>query len=335
MSGRTHPLDHVTGLRELARRQLGVVRRDQLAALGVSSDHVRSQVRAERWRVIGPFVVVLSTGALTRAQQRAVAALHAGPGARLAGRTALEQLGLRSWETDLLHVSVPRGCRVRPLPGVVAHTRVALGRSSPAAEPDPRAASGHAGGAGERRRTHDEAIDAWPPTDSAATAAVDAASWERSAASATSLVIAVVQQRLATAAEILEELDRRPRVRHVRALRAALGEADAGAHSRAELDVAVLVRRAGLGAPRRQVAIETALGRLQVDLLVALPDGRRLVIEVDGPHHDDPRVRASDQERDAALIALGYVVLRIPIALLRADPERVLAQLRAFAAAAA
>jgi very-short-patch-repair endonuclease len=224
---------------------------------------------------------------------------------------------------------------VRPLPGVVAHTRVALGRSSPAAEPDPRAASGSAGRAEARRRTQHEAVDAWSPTDSAATAAVDAASWERSASSATSLVIAVVQQRLATAAEILEELERRPKVRHVLALRAALGEAEAGAHSRAELDVAALVRRAGLGTPRRQVAIDTSLGRLQVDLLVSLPDGRRLVIEVDGPHHDDPRARASDQERDAALIALGYVVLRIPIALLRADPERVLAQLRAFGAAAA
>jgi very-short-patch-repair endonuclease len=335
MSGRTHPLDHVPGLRELARSQLGVVRRDQLAALGVSSDHVRSQVRAQRWRVIGPFVVVLSTGALTRPQQRAVAVLHAGPGARLAGRTALEQLGLRSWEVELLHVSVPRGCRVRPLSGVVAHTRVALGRSSPPAGPDPLAAAGNAGSAAERRRTQGDTIDTWPPTDSAATAAVDAASWERSASSATSLLIAVVQQRLATAAEILEELDRRPKVRHVRVLREALGEADAGAQSRAELDVAALVRRAGLGTPRRQVAIDTSVGRLQVDLLVTLPDGRRLVIEVDGPHHDDPRVRASDQERDAALLALGYVVLRIPVALLRADPERVLAQLRAFAAAAA
>jgi very-short-patch-repair endonuclease len=335
MSGRTHPLDHVPGLRDLTRRQLGVVRRNQLAALGVTSDHVRSQVRAERWRAIGPFVVVLSTGSLTRPQQRAVAVLHAGPGARLAGRTALEQIGLRGWEVELLHVSVPRDCRVRPLPGVVAHTFVALGRSSPTAGQDPLTASGHASRADARRRTRDEAIDAWPPTDSAATAAVDAASWERSAASATSLVIAVVQQRLATATEILDELDRRPKVRHARVLRTALGEADAGAQSRAELDVAHLVRRAGLGTPRRQVAIETALGRLHVDLLVTLPGGRHLVVEVDGPHHDDPRVRASDQERDAALLVLGYAVLRIPVALLRADPERVLAQLRAFAAAAA
>jgi len=46
-----------------------------------------------------------------------------------------------------------------------------------------------------------------------------------------------------------------------------------------------------------------------------VPDFRwpqqRLVIEADGPHHDDPLERAADRERQAILEAAGYRVVRI------------------------
>ena len=95
MTGRTRPLDHVPGLRELARSQHGVARRAQLGELGIDRDHVRSQVAARRWQTLGPQVVVLTTGTLTRAQQMYAGWAHVGPDGRLAGFTTLEQLGLR------------------------------------------------------------------------------------------------------------------------------------------------------------------------------------------------------------------------------------------------
>lgn len=46
-----------------------------------------------------------------------------------------------------------------------------------------------------------------------------------------------------------------------------------------------------------------------------VPDFRwpaqRLVIEADGPHHDDPLERAADKERQALLEAAGERVLRV------------------------
>jgi very-short-patch-repair endonuclease len=183
MTGRGHPLDRNPGLAALARVQCGVVSRKQLASLEITRHHLRRQVEAQRWRMVGGRVVVLHTGPLTRHQMYWVAVLHAGPAAKIAGLTALELSGL--------------------------------------------------------------------PT------------------------------------------------------------------------------------PRRQMVIETPDGPRPVDLVVDLPDGSRLVIEVDGPHHADPSVRLADSVKDAALIAAGYLVLRVPVAALRADPGAVLRQLVSIREAAA
>jgi very-short-patch-repair endonuclease len=309
MTGRSHPLDLVPGLRELARAQRGVVRRDQLRALGVTRHHVRSQIEAQRWRAIGPRAVVLTTGVLTRSQSRAVAAAHAGPSATLAGLACLEELGLSGWERRGIEVLVPHGLKPTALRGVVVHQSHYL----PA---------------------HELLADRWPPCTTAARAAVDAASWERDGRTACALVIAVVQQHLATAHEILLALERPGSVRHRALLRAAISEAADGADSHAEVDVARMLRALGLGPVQHQLVVDTPDGRFPVDLAVRLPDGRPLVIEVDGPHHDDPRQRERDAIKDAALIAAGHVVLRIPVTLLRRTSAVVRAQLRAIADAA-
>ena len=141
----------------------------------------------------------------------------------------------------------------------------------------------------------------------------------------------MVQQRLATADEILEVLERSGPVRHRALLRSVLADAADGADSNAEVDVARLVRSVGLGELQRQMVVETPDGPRPVDLAVRLPDGRLLVLEIDGPHHDDPRVRERDAVKDAALIAAGHVVLHIPVSLLRRSPATVRAQLQAIA----
>jgi very-short-patch-repair endonuclease len=305
VTGRTHPLDSVPGLRELAQAQLGVVRRDQLAGLGVTHAHVRRQVDAERWTTYGPRAVVLKTGALTRAQRRAVAVVHAGPRSALGGRTALEHVGLQAWERDEVHVLLPRGLRPTRLRGVLLHQVAVLDEV-------------------------DLVPGAWPACTTAARAAIDAASWEDSPRTASGLVLGVVQQRLATPDELLDVLGRLERVRHSALLRSMIAEAVEGADARSEVDVVRLLRGVGLGPVGRQQVVETPEGLRRVDLVVDLPDGRTLAIEVDGPQHADPRVREGDAAKDAALVAAGYVVLRIPASLLRRSPGTVLAQLRAI-----
>ena len=307
MTGRTRPLDHVPGLRELARAQRGVVRRAQLRELGITSHHVAAQVRAQRWRRIGPRVVVLSTGVLTRSQSRAVALAHAGCGSALAGLTGLEELGLAGWPRDRAHVLVAHGRLPPPLEGVVLHQTRTM-------------------------RAHDLLADRWPACTTAARAAVDAASWERHPRTASGLVLAVVQQRLASRSEILEVLERAGPVRHRALLQAVLVEE--GADSQAEVDVVQILRSIGLGDVRRQVEVDTPEGRCFVDIVVRLPDGRLLALEIDGPHHDDPAQREADAAKDAALVAAGYQVLHIPVRLLRSNRARVRAQLQAIAGGA-
>lgn len=309
MTGRTHALDLVPGLRELAQAQHGVVRRDQLAALGVTRHHIRRQVQAERWSTVGPRAVVLSTGPLAPLQKWCVGVAHSGPDAGIAGLTALERRGLAGWRRTPTFVMVPHGHPPTPLPGIVVHQASHLA-------------------------PHDLVAAPWPPCSSAARAAVDAARWQASPETAAGLVLAVVQQRLTDVPSILDVLDRLPRVRHGARLREALGHADQGADSLGEVEVAHIMQSVGLGIPGRQVAIMTPRGVRYADLSVVMPDGRTLVVEVDGPSHDDPAVRLADAEKDAAFIAAGCVVLRIPWSGGRSRTAEVRAQLGAIADAA-
>lgn len=62
-------------------------------------------------------------------------------------------------------------------------------------------------------------------------------------------------------------------------------------------------RRVGLPAPEVNVAVE---GRERDFAWRAA----RLVVEIDGPHHDDPAQRAVDRARDRELSAVGWRVIR-------------------------
>jgi hypothetical protein len=180
MTGRSHALDLVPGLRDLAQRQLGVVHRDQLRALGVRPHHVAHQVAANVGRRTGGHgrAVEVLTGAAPGGGRHALGPRRRSPGCRP------EALGLRDWSRDLVHVLVPQGGLPSRLPGVVAHQTRHLG-------PD------------------DLIGGRWPTCTTAARAAIDAASWEAQPRTAGFIVVATVQQVLATAAELLAELGRR------------------------------------------------------------------------------------------------------------------------------
>jgi very-short-patch-repair endonuclease len=300
MSGRTRPLATVPGLLELAEDQRGLVSRPQLRALGVTRGHERNQVEAQRWSRPTPRVIALLTGALDRDQWMWVAQLHAGERSRLFGETALETHGLTGWEPDSAHVAVAHGVRVPPADGLVVH-HSRLTDSEPAVI---------------RRGLRCEA------PGRAVVSAVGCIGGERRALG---LVLAAVQQRIVEPASITRHL--LPKTRHAAAIRRILGEGS-GADSLSEVDVARLLRRAGLTSYRRQVPVPTPAGSRRFDIGATLADGTLLLIEVDGPHHLDPRVREADAAKDAAALALGHRVIHLPVQVVARDEAGVVEQLR-------
>ncbi len=137
-------------------------------------------------------------------------------------------------------------------------------------------------------------------------------------------MIAVVQQRLCTPLELETALGAFVKIKQKVAIIDGVVEARGGADSKSEVDVARIMERAGFPRPRRQVQLVTSAGTRPVDLAVELGGGRLLIVEVDGPRHDNEDVRLIDAVKDAAAIAEGHHVLRIPASAARHHPERLL-----------
>jgi hypothetical protein len=146
------------------------------------------------------------------------------------------------------------------------------------------------------------------PCTTAALAAIDAAGWERSARAACGLVTAVAQQKVATPASMIDVLERLGRVPHTRSC-VALWSRRPAVRTRWQ----VRRRRPGTSGrlPSRAAgAVATPIGLRRLDLVVDLPDGRTLVIHVDG---------STTTTRGCVLVTPGRctdrdecVVLRIP-----------------------
>jgi len=107
-------------------------------------------------------------------------------------------------------------------------------------------------------------------------------------------------------------------------LRAALGDVADGAHSVAELDIKRMCRRCGLSRPVRQVRRRDAGGRLRfTDCEWRLPDGRTLILEIDGGFHMDVAHWEDDLARQRALSGGDRVIVRCTARELRDEPELV------------
>jgi very-short-patch-repair endonuclease len=286
-------------LETLLARQAGLARRSQLRSLGIDADHVAARVASGRWQLVAPEVVSTDNGRLDAEQCRWRAVLHCPDPAWVSHGTGLGVCGLTGWEDGRVDLLTGRRQRPLRLDGVCVHQSDRL----PGGAPD---------------------LSLGLPVVSGARATLDTAAAQPHPRLAAAVVIAALRQRICTPAALDAELAVCGRVRNKVAIREALRQAVGGAESVAEVDVLSLIARAGLPVPRRQVWIA---GRRR-DLVVDLADGRQLVIEVDGPQHDDPRARWVDAQRDAELVALGYVVLRFPAYILRTDPGGVVARLR-------
>ncbi|MFP3714620.1 hypothetical protein [Puerhibacterium sp. TATVAM-FAB25] len=305
-----------TALAALALRQHGVVNREQLRALGYRRGHVAEHVAAGRWRLVCQDLVIVHTGPLDADGRLWLAVLGAPGDVAVGSWTGLARHGLTGWDRPGQHVVVPRGAKpFRPV-GVVVH---------------------------ESRRfaAEDMVRRDGLPVFRVERCAVDAAAWQPSGRTAVGLLAATVQQGLTTPDRLAEQLDRVGKVRFRTLMRRSLADIAGGADALSEIDLVRLCREARLPPPLQQERRRDSRGRWRyLDAVWQLPDGRRLVVEVDGVGHMEAARWYADLMRDAELLPDDRTVrLRIPAAALRVEPERVRAvlehYLRPGAAAAA
>ncbi len=287
----------------VAASQAGVIARRQLVHLGYDDRYVDRQVAAERWQLVSEVVVCTTTGVLTREQMMWAGVLHAGPNSAIGGLTALENWGLRHWRRDEITVLLAKSHNLRPLDGVrFVETRRPLGLYSTGALP------------------------VWRTEP----AALLFSAYTRSARTAHGLLAAVVQQRLTTPARLLAELPRMHPLRRSKVFRITLEDVAEGAHSLAELAVGRMCLNESLPMPDRQVRRRDALGRLRfTDAQWRLPDGRSVVLEVDGAFHMEVSHWEADIARERDLVTTGVVVLRCTDREVNEEPGRIAASLRA------
>ncbi|MFD8495995.1 hypothetical protein [Amycolatopsis sp. NPDC059657] len=297
-----HPL--ITG----AQKTMDVVvRTATLEEIGLTRDTIYQRCRPGRpWRKLLSGVIQLSRDKPTPDIRMRAALLRAGPDAMVTGLWALRLYGLRHCpEPSDVHVLVPDGCQVSTTEFLLVErtTRLPkpLQRNKIPVAPVQRAVLDAA-----RRLTDQDTIQA--------------------------MLADVIQRGKCSPEEIGRELGQGSQ-RGSALPRLALLDLMAGAHSVAEADAQRLWERAGLPECQRNVKIFDGEGNY-----IATPDSWVDAVafawEIDSKaHHADDGFEGT-VARNARYAAAGVVVLQTTPRRLRAEPEKVLAELKACYAAA-
>jgi len=294
--------------RSLLGRQEGVATLAQLVLAGSTRAEIRAQVDARRWTRWGRHCVVTHNFVPTRRQLTWVALLDQPPPVALAGFSALEVAGFRYFgrEPEAIHVVVRRGVTYHRFPGVQIHE--------------------------SRRFQPIDIVRAdGPPRLAPARSALDAGAWQPNPRYACGILAAVVQQGICTPEDLSVELEYVGRIRHKRQMRLAIWDVAGGAQALSELDVAGLCRRFRLQPPCRQVLRRDRAGRKRyLDCEWTLPDGRVVVLEIDGSHHREVASWEADLRRERGVVTSGRRVLRATANEARYDQAAIAADLVAI-----
>lgn len=273
-------------LRILLQTQAGMVARRQLTHHGIDWDRARNEVGARRWVARTPRVLSTVTGTLTREQLEWLAVLHAGPRSLLGGLSAAGRHGLDGWDRPVVTVYVDDELSFEPVDGV----RFFRSRRPFELLRDPRPGI---------------------PLCRLEPSVLLAAGYQLSPRPAHALLAAVVQQRLTTTDRMIRWVEQLRPLRRAKPFRQTLGDIDGGAHSGAELDVRRMCRRHGLRLPDGQRSRSDRTGRRRwTDAEWRLPDGRTLVLEVDGGFHLDVLQSIEDHRRTRRITTASRVVVR-------------------------
>lgn len=111
-------------LAAMARMQCGIVSRAQALAAGLTDDQISFRLRSGRWQRVLRGTYATFTGIVSRGAFWWAVALYVGRGAVLSHETAAEINGMLAEDAKpagLVHVSVPAGRHVTPVPGVRIH----------------------------------------------------------------------------------------------------------------------------------------------------------------------------------------------------------------------
>ena len=292
----------------LTFEQSGVLTTPQAVRL-TGRGTVRGHLTAGRWRRVCQGILCTHNGQLARKQHLWVAVLVAGPGAVLAGSTALTEAGVRGLRDDAIRVLVPavrnRTGRLPQLPSDMPQLKVTPTRVLPVAHLQ----------AGR------------PPRTTAARAAVDAAVWAQTTDGARSILATACQQRRVTPDQVFEVLAVRRALPRRSMIRSTMLDIAGGAHALSEIDFVNLCRRFRLPRPDQQARRTDAAGRVRY--LDAHWKRWKLHVEVDGSHHLDVEQWADDMLRQNQIWISGDRILRFPAAVIRSRPAQVAGQLHA------
>jgi len=273
----------------------GVVRADELVRR-VDRHTVARWVRRGRLLRPHPGVLVLPE-LFGEWRTRALAAVLATDGV-LSHWSALAQ-----WRVGPpggpVHVSVPAARRALRSPGLVVHRVRSLDPDRIGGlpvTPLPRAV-----------------VDSWG-------LALAAGGRPRDVETARSAVITTIRERQVTPTALRAGVAGRPALPGRPDLLDLIAKVEGGSHSELEIwGVDHVLTGPGMPAFVRQFPVALARGSVRLD--AAIPE-LRVAIEFDGAaFHGDQTARERDIRRDAALAALGWVVLRFSYRRLRSEPE--------------
>ncbi|MCW2851299.1 MAG: hypothetical protein JWM84_963 [Nocardioides sp.] len=286
-------------LEQLLREQQGLAARRQLNARGVDWGRVRNNIAAGRWAERTPRVISTTTGPLDPTQRLWLAVLHAGPRSMLGGLTAAATHGLEGWPRREMCVLVDDELSFEPVDGV----RFFRTRRPYELLRSPRP--------GLPRCHLEPAVLLW-------------AAYSAEPRAAHGVLAAVVQQRLTTAARLVEWVDQLHPLRRAKPFKATLSSIDEGVQSMAELDVRRMCLRFAMPFPHRQRRRTDHTGKTRwTDCEWDLPDGSVLVLEVDGSFHMEALEWRADLRRARRITTPTRTILRCSAFELRYEPEEV------------
>lgn len=281
--------------RGLLTEQRGVIASWQAGTVGMSPRQF-AHACTTSWQRVTSRTYLAGEADPTPEQLRVAGVLHAGPDAWLAGCSALVESGWAGTDGGCVDVVVARDHRSR-----LVHTPSWLRVRQTIEVP----------------RTHGR-----PARTSPARAAIDAAAWARSPRERMFILVSTVQQRLVTVHQLRRELTRRGRIPESRDMRRVLEEIEGGATSTAEVDFRRECRRRGLPTPRMQVVRIAGGRRRRIDAEFRLPDGRMVIVEIDGVAHMEVAQWQADlgRQNDVAL-GTGALILHVTSWQVRNDPD--------------
>lgn len=268
------------------------------------SQRVRHRVDTGRWQRPTRGVVVCHNGPLTEHERDAVALAACSPGAALAGMTALQLDGFRGPASPSRFVVVPLSSRSRQVPGVIVHWSAEL--TDLDVHPDR-----------EPRRTR-------PPRS-----VVDAAMWSGTPRRARWVVIAAVQQGLATPAQIRDALSRRGRCKYRGVILESTYDAESGKHSLPERDFARIWSALQLPPLEHQRVVQGKNSRYYLD---AWCPYLGFGVEIHGVPHRDVANWDTDVTRANEVVIGGQPHLTFTSYAVRHEPIAVADQLQRMAA---